>query len=183
MPAVKTIRLSKAAKDLNVGLHRIVEFLATKDVEIASSPNSKIPSEVYELLENEFGKFKKEKAEAEEITSSKHIKENVVHEAGALGTSKKKVEQGPEFDESLERNLQEIKFGPGVTSPPISKPDEPKEEEIKAKKESQKPKVVGKIDVSKPKKTVAKKEEEKTEVTKNEKIIEPEVEPEKEKDP
>ncbi|NNM15733.1 MAG: translation initiation factor IF-2, partial [Bacteroidia bacterium] len=156
MPAVKAIRLSKAAKDLNVGLHRIVEFLASKDVEIASNPNSKIPPEAYELLEEEFGKHKKDKAEAEEITSAKHHKENAVHEAGTIGKAKKKAEPEPELDASLEHHLQEIKFGPGVAPPPK---EEAKEEVIKAKSATKKPKVIGKIDVEEKKKPAAKKEE------------------------
>ena len=49
-----TIRLSKAAKELNVGKDSIVEFLAKKGFQIGSAPNTKISAELYSLPVKEF---------------------------------------------------------------------------------------------------------------------------------
>ena len=40
------IRLSKAAKELNVGLSTVVDFLATKGIKIEGRPNTKIEAEL-----------------------------------------------------------------------------------------------------------------------------------------
>lgn len=50
----KATRLSKAARELNVGISTIVEFLQKKGFEIDSKPNSKIPAEAYLLLLKEY---------------------------------------------------------------------------------------------------------------------------------
>lgn len=50
----KTTRLSKAAREFNVGISTIVEFLHSKGVEIDANPNTKLDSEAYNLLINEY---------------------------------------------------------------------------------------------------------------------------------
>ena len=45
MSDTKTTRLSKIARELNVGISTIVEFLHKKGVKIDSNPNEKITSE------------------------------------------------------------------------------------------------------------------------------------------
>ncbi len=49
------IRLSKAAKELNVGMGTILDFLSTKGFQVSSSPNTKLTVEMYTLLVKEFG--------------------------------------------------------------------------------------------------------------------------------
>lgn len=58
------VRLSKAARDFNVGINTIVEFLHKKGVQIESSPNTKLPPEVYDLLVEAFHSDQKVKEEA-----------------------------------------------------------------------------------------------------------------------
>lgn len=50
------IRLSKAAKELNVGMSTIRDFLSKKGFQVDSSPNTKLTDEMYALLVKEFGK-------------------------------------------------------------------------------------------------------------------------------
>ena len=54
MVAGKTIRLSKLAREFNVGIHTIVEFLHKKGFEIDSNPNTKVVAEAVQLLEKEY---------------------------------------------------------------------------------------------------------------------------------
>ncbi len=51
----KKIRLLQAAREFNVGLSTITDFLGKKGVTIVGSPNTPISGEVYELIEKEFG--------------------------------------------------------------------------------------------------------------------------------
>jgi len=48
------MRLSKVAKELNVGIANIVDHLASKGVEIDGRPNTKITLEAYDLLKQHF---------------------------------------------------------------------------------------------------------------------------------
>ncbi len=52
--ANKTVRLSKAAREFNIGKNTIIQFLEKKGFKIESSPNTKLAPEMYELLLNEF---------------------------------------------------------------------------------------------------------------------------------
>ncbi len=51
----KKIRLLQAAREFNVGLATITDFLAKKGVAIENSPNTPITPDVYEIIEREFG--------------------------------------------------------------------------------------------------------------------------------
>jgi len=62
-----SIRLSKAAKEFNVGLSTIVEFLSKKGHHVESNPNTKISSDLYDLLDREFQSQKSVKEEAKKI--------------------------------------------------------------------------------------------------------------------
>ena len=64
----KATRLSKAAREFNVGISTIVEFLNKKGFEVDSNPNSKIPSEAYELLLKEYSSDVSVKKESEKLT-------------------------------------------------------------------------------------------------------------------
>ena len=52
-------RLSKVAKNLNVGLNTLVEFLHKKGITVEANPMTKIEEEQYNLLVAEFSKDKK----------------------------------------------------------------------------------------------------------------------------
>lgn len=56
-----SIRLSKAAREFNVGTSTIVEFLNKKGHQIDSNPNTKLTPEVYALLVKEYQKEKQVK--------------------------------------------------------------------------------------------------------------------------
>ncbi len=67
MSDTNTIRLSKIARELNVGISTIVEFLHKKGVKIDSNPNEKITSEQHELLLKEFSTDLNVKKESEKL--------------------------------------------------------------------------------------------------------------------
>ena len=61
-------RLSKVARELNVGISTIVDFLSEKGVEIDAKPNTKIDADVYDLLSAEFQSEKSAKEESKNVS-------------------------------------------------------------------------------------------------------------------
>ncbi|MFN5347788.1 MAG: translation initiation factor IF-2 [Bacteroidota bacterium] len=156
----KAIRLSKAAKELNVGLTHVVEFLESKGISIESNPNSRISPEVYAILQDNYMPDRLAKLDAQEITREKLKRDNVVIEAT---TSKPEAKKDTESDndDSLKKSLDEIKLAAAVEKKTAKKKEEskPEPEVIKAKAEVDAPKILGKIDLDAGKKKTKKKEE------------------------
>lgn len=69
-------RLSKVARNLNVGINTLVEFLHKKGITVEANPNTKIEEEQYNLLVAEFSKDKKIKKEAVENLERMHRKDD-----------------------------------------------------------------------------------------------------------
>ena len=61
------MRLSKAAKELNITIQRIGEFLDSNGHEIAVSPNTKISDDLYDILLNEFKSDLSQKQQSDEV--------------------------------------------------------------------------------------------------------------------
>ncbi|MES2763959.1 MAG: translation initiation factor IF-2 [Bacteroidota bacterium] len=67
MSDVKQMRLSKVAKEFNLSLGKITEFLASKGRPVENNPNAKIGDEEYSLLSKEFSGDKSAKEEAQTV--------------------------------------------------------------------------------------------------------------------
>lgn len=67
MSDAKTMRLSKVAKEFNLSLGKIAEFLASKGRPVEINPNAKIGDEEYALLSKEFSGDKSAKEEAQHV--------------------------------------------------------------------------------------------------------------------
>ncbi len=74
MDSTKVTRLSKIARELNVGITTIVDFLHSKGQKIDSNPNSKITEEQYDLLFNEYSFDLSVKKESEKV-NLKHLRD------------------------------------------------------------------------------------------------------------
>ena len=64
----KSLRLSKLAREFNVGISTIVEFLHKKGHKIPSDPNSKVDAELYNLLAKEYGAEVNLKMESQKVS-------------------------------------------------------------------------------------------------------------------
>jgi len=69
----KAIRLSKAAREFNVGIQTIVEFLHKKGFDISHDPNCKIPPEAYALIVKEYSGDLSVKKDAEKLALKEKI--------------------------------------------------------------------------------------------------------------
>ena len=65
-------RLSKVARDFNVGISTIVEFLHKKGFDIDTNPNNKITDDAFHLLEKEYKGDISLKKESEKINLKSH---------------------------------------------------------------------------------------------------------------
>ena len=70
----KVTRLSKIARELNVGISTIVEFLHNKGSKIDSNPNTKVTPEQYAMLLEEYSTDLDAKKESEKV-SLRHLRE------------------------------------------------------------------------------------------------------------
>ena len=77
---VKGTRLSKAAKEFNIAVHTVIEFLESKGFEVDSNPNSKLTPEMYMALDKQFLSDKKTKEAAEKIALEYQKKETITIE-------------------------------------------------------------------------------------------------------
>ncbi len=77
MAVGKTNRLSKVAREFNVGAQTIVEFLQKKGFDIEFNPNLKISTEMYNHLENEYSTDLNVRKKSEELSKKKPQKETI----------------------------------------------------------------------------------------------------------
>jgi len=96
---IKLTRLSKAAREFNVGIATIVEFLHKKGFVIDPNPNTKIPHEAYILLVKEYSTDLSAKKESEKLTlKDLHRKKESV---SIDDVSEKPTQEEPERDEEI----------------------------------------------------------------------------------
>ncbi|MBR4197175.1 MAG: translation initiation factor IF-2 [Bacteroidales bacterium] len=74
----KSIRLSKAAKEFNIGVSTAVEFLRKKGHQIDDNPNTKISEDLYDLLAKNFQSERAVKENADKIQISTPVKKSIV---------------------------------------------------------------------------------------------------------
>ena len=87
----KKIRLIRAAKEFNVGLSTITDFLHRKGIEIDSSPNTQIDADTYAVLEKEFGKNRPSGNELDTVREKMNKKSSVSIEPEAKPKEEKRT--------------------------------------------------------------------------------------------
>ena len=160
------IRLSKAAKEFNIGMNTIIEFLGKKGHKIDSSPNTKLNGEMYALLVKEYQGEKEVKKNADQlgdfsykgksITVESTIKdENNDSEEEELTIRTNIVEDKPKAaasDKNIEKKKQTVEVKPETVEAPKA---EAKEEVIVKQETPKEPvKVEAKAEVKEVAKTV-----------------------------
>ncbi|OFY44594.1 MAG: translation initiation factor IF-2 [Bacteroidetes bacterium RBG_13_44_24] len=133
---VKATRLSKAAREFNVGIATMVEFLHKKGIEIDPNPNTKLPHEAYLLLVKEYSSDISVKKESEKlILKDLHRKKETVS-----------IDDVPEIDqdEDAEREDEVLVIDSSGFKKGVDIKTEIKKPDIK---------LIGKIDLEKTVKT------------------------------
>lgn len=160
MSEEKMMRLSQAARKVNVALPTVVDFLTAKGFAVENNPNAKISQEQFNLLMKEFESSVMDKKEASGLTIGKKHSDNYIIDAEA---SEKKSKE--EEEDIFIKNLTADKAVEKKTTPEPEKEfpapvDKATEEAEISKTKLQGIKIVGKIDLDGKK---SKKEKEKEE--------------------
>ena len=168
------IRLSKAAKEFNIGMSTIIEFLGKKGYKLDTSPNTKLNGEMYALLVKEYQGEKEVKKNADQLGDFSYKGKSITVES----TIKKEDIDDVEDDEVT------IRYNGSVTEEkqkkvPVEKAIEKKEEKKEEKTvEEAKSKVEDKIETvetSKDNVVETKKTEDDIKIIKEEKTDEKET--------
>ncbi len=164
MAVNKATRLSKIAREFNVGISTIIDFLNKKGHNVDSNPNTKISPELYDILVKEYSSDINAKKESEKITLKK------------IRDKKEAVTIQDLSEEEIDEDNTEVEEeDDAVLVKDLSSGKKPSEEQPK-KEEASKIKVVGKIDIDA---LSGKKKAEKEEAEKEEKKAKEKAEAEK----
>ena len=147
-------RLSKIAKECNVGISTIVEFLHKKGFQIESNPNTKVSEEMVDLLRQEYRSDFTVKQESEKLVERKQ-------KGKKSSVSIDDLNEGETSEDEMDIEEEEV---------PVKKPEKKKTEEpvaeVSTPKHKMDVKVVGKIDLEKKKKAEEEAKEQQDEVQK-----------------
>jgi len=139
MTAGKTIRLSKLAREFNVGIHTIVEFLHKKGFKIDSNPNTKVSEEAIALLEKEYKIDLNLKKESEKIILKSHRpKQEVISIEDEKEEAAEIEEEAEELEEVIdEEKIEELEEEEELKGEkePVKKSKEETEEEVSEQEE------------------------------------------------
>ncbi|MGY5846297.1 translation initiation factor IF-2 [Salegentibacter sp. HM20] len=102
MAEAKTMRLNKVLREFNISLDRAVEFLNSKGHEIEARPTTKISSEIYQVLSDEFQTDKSKKVESKEVGEEKRKEKEQLRIA-----REKELEEKRLADEAKEKAKQQ----------------------------------------------------------------------------
>ena len=147
-----SIRLSKAAKEFNVGKDTIVEFLAKKGFQVDPSPNTKLTADMYALLVKEYQGEKDVKNEAMKLG-------NLSYKGGSVS-----VESALQSQKVVEEeDHEEVIIRTTTISSPMKKTAKPtveaEPEKVEAKEEKPKQEVQDTPAKAEPEKVEAEKKE------------------------
>ncbi|MBQ4818711.1 translation initiation factor IF-2 [Aquimarina sp. MMG016] len=158
MAEARTMRLNKVLREFNISLDRAVDFLNSKGHEIDARPTTKISSEIYQLLCDEFQTDKSKKVASKEVGEEKRKEKEALRvqieseqeekrkRAEARDVIKAKAQlSGPKQVGKIELNKKEEEPQPQPEEKVVELPK--KEKEVEKPKEpevvSNRPKKVG----------------------------------------
>jgi translation initiation factor IF-2 len=85
------MRLSKVAKELNVGIANIVDHLASKGVNIDGRPNTKITQDAYQILKQQFSADVEQHKRSTEVAQARREEKQAIKDA-AINKIEQKTE-------------------------------------------------------------------------------------------
>ncbi len=97
----KGSRLSKIARELNVGITTLVEFLNKQGFKITTDPNTKIEADMHELLEKQFRKDHEARIEADQVNLRHHRAKNEAVSIDDLQAVKKEPDEAESDEDSI----------------------------------------------------------------------------------
>jgi translation initiation factor IF-2 len=170
----KNIRLSKLAREFNVGTSTIVDFLNKKGIPIDSNPNTKVSEEAYNILAKEYSSDLNLKKESEKVNlkNTRERKETVSIESNSSDSEPEEIitKKTVEKTEKITTAKDPIKIV-GKIDLDALKPKAKKTQEIKPRPAAEKSKkkvekVIEPVQSETPKKDAVKKDAPKAKASK-----------------
>ncbi|CDF77931.1 translation initiation factor 2 [Formosa agariphila KMM 3901] len=143
-------RLNKVLRELNISIDRAVDFLESKGIDIDKRPTTKISSEVYKVLSDEFQTDANKKVASQEVSEAKLKEKEALREQRERELEvKQKAEEARKREQQAVVKAKSTLTGPKQVGkidldakPKVeAKPVEKKEEPVQPKAEDVKPKV------------------------------------------
>ncbi|MFA6591724.1 MAG: translation initiation factor IF-2 [Bacteroidales bacterium] len=116
------IRLNKLLKQFNIGLQTLVDFLASKGVQVENNPNLKISDECIPMLQKQFGKDLELKEASEKVDIK--LTEILEKSAKKQQDSKKEEEEEEPEQEMIIKNTSFIPSDKSEDIQPVKKAEE-----------------------------------------------------------
>ena len=129
-------KISKVAKDLNVAIPTVIDFLRKKGISIDDNPNARIEDDAYNLLVNEFSTDKEQKNKSAQFSSERQKEKSKPVQKEAL----KQVEEIKILAEPTQQPKILGKIDLSAAGKPAQKPIEPKQESEKVENKPAAPK-------------------------------------------
>lgn len=120
----KPVRLSKVAKEFNIGIATIVDFLNDNGIEVDSNPNTKLDHEKYALIRDEFADEKELKEKSKSVSRTRTERETIT-----LDSAKKEKEKPQEEEEEIDLSKFKASEGAGGISPSKKEDESPSSDE------------------------------------------------------
>ena len=117
-------KISKVAKDLNVAIPTVIDFLRKKGISIEDNPNARIEDDAYNLLVSEFSTDKEQKNKSAQFSSERQKEKN----KPAPKEAPKQVEEIKISAEPTQQPKILGKIDLSTAGKPAQKPAEPKQE-------------------------------------------------------
>ncbi|HRW62812.1 MAG TPA: translation initiation factor IF-2 [Bacteroidales bacterium] len=174
----KATRLSKLAREFNVGISTIVEFLHKKGYDIDSNPNTKVSEELYDILVEEYKSDLNVKKESEKLSLNQ-----LRSKKETISINDVEEEEDEDFDEEESEDIVAadeilIKDVSSSSKPITPQPKEEVKEKIEKVEEIQETKeepvqetITPEEEIKPVKEEVAEKEEAQEEVQEGPKVI------------
>ncbi|MBC8315199.1 MAG: translation initiation factor IF-2 [Bacteroidetes bacterium] len=121
-----SIRLSKAAREFNIGVATVLDFLNNKGFKLGRDPNAKLTQEMYTLLVQEFASEKHVKEEAQKIGLQFNTHETITIEDKRTSIERQEKEMDDLIIKNVSLGFQTKQADPEIkeAEPPIAEPVE-----------------------------------------------------------
>ena len=136
--STKPVRLSKVAREFNLGMTTVVDFLASKGIEVEAKPNTKLDPATYALVRSNFQGDKETKQKAQRSATGIQERESITLASAKKRTAVKQEEEEPEIDLSQFRKSEAapvVKRTKPAEAAPVP-PPAPKKAEVALKPEA-----------------------------------------------
>ena len=141
------IKISKVAKDLNIALPTVIDFLQSKGINIDMNPNSRIDEAAYDMLIAQYSDDKAEKSKSEKLSS---VRQKEKRPATPADSKPEEIKIEPmvrptvvghiDLDAKKSHSKKEAPQQPTAAEPEVKptpapeKPEAPKPQEVKDRK-------------------------------------------------